>query len=194
MMQHLRTLLVMGLVAGCDAGWGKKKKEREGAAGVMDDLSEAEHMEQASVGAMGNARDYEMENMARHKAGELNTAELGLENMKQAMKDPSVMKEMADMMKDPENQRKLKEMMADPAFQAQAKAAAEKLKASGGMPDMQTMQKMMNDPAVMEKARAMAEAMGMAGGGMGGAGGMGGMDELSRLRAENDALKARAGL
>ena len=47
-MQHLRMLFVMVLLAGCDAAWGKKKKEREGAAGVMDDLSEAEHMERCA--------------------------------------------------------------------------------------------------------------------------------------------------
>eukprot|EP00966_Prymnesium_polylepis_P149538 3454773-Prymnesium_polylepis.1 len=61
--------------------------------------------------------------MARHKAGELNTAELGLANMQQAMRDPSVMAEVAQMMKDPSNQKALKQMMADPAFKAQAQRA-----------------------------------------------------------------------
>ena len=71
----------------------------------------------------------------RHKTGELNTAELGFENMKAAMQDPSVMAETMKLMQDPEAQRKVKEMMADPAFQAQAQQAMQAMqKAGGGAP------------------------------------------------------------
>jgi hypothetical protein len=119
----LRALLVLALAAGADAAWGKKKKENEGAAGVLDDLDEAQHMQQANVDAMGaaaaaGAREYELENIARHQAGELNTAELGFENMKHAMNDPSALAEMAQMMRDPESMRAVKEMMADPTCAA----------------------------------------------------------------------------
>ena len=79
--------------------WGKRKKENQGAEGVLNDLDEAEHMQQAKMDAMGaatGARDYELENIARHKNGELNTAELGFENMKHAMNDPSALAGVLD--------------------------------------------------------------------------------------------------
>lgn len=184
----LRALLVSALIVSADAQFGRKKKEKGGAAALRDELDAEENLRaemnaQGGVGAPGGARDYELENMARHKAGELNAAELGFENMKHAMRDPSAMAEMAQMMQDPENQRQLKEMMSDPSFQAQAKRVAEQMKASGGMPDIA---KMMKDPAVMAKAKAMAEMMGA--GGMGGAGGAEAA-EIARLRAENAALR-----
>ena len=98
-----RSLLVACLVVGAHS-FGKKNKGKEGIAGLRDEL-EAEDaasmkMEQE---AMGGAREYEVENMARHRAGELNTAELGMNNLKNAMNDPSAMAEMAQMMKDPDN-------------------------------------------------------------------------------------------
>lgn len=138
-------------------------------------------------GASGvpGARDYELENLARHKAGELNTAELGLENMKQAIHDPAAMAELAQMMKDPESRSAIKEMMADPTFQAQARRVVEQMKASGGIPDIA---KLMQDPKVMAKAQAMAAAM------YGGGAGTGSEDvaaEIARLRAENAALRGR---
>jgi len=79
-------------------------------------------------GAAGHqqARDWELDNIERHKEGAMNTAELGMANMKAAMKDPSVMAEVAQMMKDPENMAQLKKMMSDPSFQAQAKRVAER--------------------------------------------------------------------
>ena len=48
-------------------------------------------------------------------------------NLKNAMRDPSVMGEVAQMMKDPENMAALKKMMADPNFQAQAKRMQEQV-------------------------------------------------------------------
>ena len=72
--------------------------------------------------AAHQARDWELENIERHKEGTMNAAELGMANLKNAMKDPSVMGEMAQMMKDPENMAALKKMMSDPSFQQQASA------------------------------------------------------------------------
>jgi len=198
----LRHVAVVALLLGNAEAFGKKRKE--GAAALRDELdAEADNMKVQQDAMGGSARDYEMENMARHQAGELNTAELGFENMKHAMKDPSAMAEVAELMKDPDNVRQVQKMMADPAFQAQAK------KMMQNMPDMSKMmqdpamqaklQQAMQDPATMAKAQAMAQAMygsqgGAAAGGIGGMGGMGGMGgdaaaELARLRAENAALK-----
>jgi len=126
----------------------------------------------ANAADAGQARDWELENIQRHKDGEMNAAELGMANLKNAMKDPSVLGEVAQMMKDPENVAALKKMMADPAFQAQAKAMQQQMQASGEMPDFSQLQQMM-------------------GAGMGGGGGGGAAAELERLRRENEALKAQ---
>merc|ERR1719331_1965808 len=138
----LRSLAVFALVAGADA-FGKKKQDKDAAQMMREQLENEEQYQQETVNA-GNARDYELENMARHRAGELNTAELGMANMKNAMGDPTAMKEMAEMMQDPENVRAVQNMMADPTFQAQAK------KMMAQMPDMS---KMMQDPEMMAKVR-----------------------------------------
>ena len=71
----LRLILTLGLLAGADAGFGRKK-EKDGASRMEDELNaEAEQNREAPV---GNAREWEVENAARYKTGELNTAELGL--------------------------------------------------------------------------------------------------------------------
>jgi len=153
----------------------------------------------ASEYAGAGGHEYEMENLARHRAGELNDAELGMANLQKAVKDPSAMAEMAKMMQDPENQAALQKMMSDPSFQAQAKRVAAQMQASGAMPDAATVQKMMQDPNIRAKAQQMAQAMGMGGmGGMGGLGGSGGgaggaANEIERLRRENAALKQAMG-
>ena len=153
----LRLLLVVGLLATIEGGFGKKK-EKDGAARMQEDLdAEMDGGANAAAAAAGiGAREWELENVRRsqlltpshlrslmalrlaqamrHKTGELNTAELGFENMKAAMQDPSVMAETMKLMQDPEAQRKVKEMMADPAFQAQAQQAMQAMKAGGGAP------------------------------------------------------------
>jgi len=190
----MKLLVVAALAAGATAQFGRKKQD---AADLLRDELAAEETMRATQDAMaGGARDFELENMARHKAGELNTAELGLANMQQAMRDPSVMAEVAQMMKDPSNQKALKQMMADPAFKAQAQRAVDQMKAAGGLPDMAAMMQdpamiekakaMMSDPAMMAKAQQMAQAM-MGGGAAGGAGDV--QAEIARLRQENAALK-----
>jgi len=122
----------------------------------------------------GAARDWELENIQRHNDGDMNTAELGMANLKAAMKDPSVLGEVAQMMKDPENVAALKKMMADPNFQAQAKRMQEQMKSSGDLPDFSQLK---------QKIEA---SMGGGGGGGGGA-----AAELERLRRENAQLKAQ---
>lgn len=148
-----------------------------------------------SPSAQGSAREWELENIERHKAGEMNAAELGMANLKNAMKDPSVMGEVAQMMKDPENMAALKKMMADPSFQQQAKRVAAQMKASGDLPDFSSPEMQARMQSTMQKMQANGglEKM-MSQMGMGGAGGAADpAAELARLRAENANLKARMG-
>jgi len=204
--EMLRAVVLAALAYGASAQFGRKRQP-DAANALREELNQehvrAEH--DAFGGAAQGAREWEMDNIARHKAGELNQAELGMENMKHAMNDPSAMREMAQMMQDPDNQRKVKEMMQDPSFQAQARQAMEQMKASGGLPDMSNVmndpnmmakvQKMMENPEMMAKAKAMAQAM-YGGGGMAGSAAAGGGDgmaaEIARLRAENAALRQHA--
>jgi len=110
----VRAFLVLAMLAvGADAAWGKKDrkdKNTEGIAGVMEDFegeADAAASRNAAMAqdyAAAGARDYEIENLARHRAGEMNDAEMGMANLQNAMKDPSMMQDMAKMMQDPENQ------------------------------------------------------------------------------------------
>jgi len=141
----------------------------------------------AGSAATAQARDWEMENIEAHKGGTMNAAELGMANLKGAMKDPSVMAEVANMMKDPENMAALKKMMADPTFQRQAQAMAAKMKGDGTLPDFSSPQMQAKMQDVMQRMQngGMAGMMGGAGAGGDAA------SELARLRAENAQLKAR---
>lgn len=125
----------------------------------------------ASANAQASMAGYEMDNLARHRAGELNSAELGMANLKEAMKDPNALAQMAQVLKDPSAIAQLKQMMADPAFQQQAKRMVEQMQGDGSIADVQRMAQQM-----------MAGAGGAARGGAAEA-------ELARLRAENAALK-----
>mmetsp|Transcript_67515 Transcript_67515/g.119840 ORF Transcript_67515/g.119840 Transcript_67515/m.119840 type:complete len:288 (+) Transcript_67515:108-971(+) len=79
-------------------------------------MEDPEFQEQAQKYA---AREWELENMAKQQKGEMNLAEVGMANLKEAMADPAVISEMQEMMNDPEIQAQLKEMMADPEWQKQ---------------------------------------------------------------------------
>jgi len=76
-------------------------------------------------------RDWELENIARHRAGEINDAELGLSNLKHALQDPSFLSEVAEMLRQPEGRAQLVKLMAEPSFQQQAKVAAMEMESSG---------------------------------------------------------------
>ena len=54
------------------------------------------------------AREWEADNVARHRTGELNDAELGMANLKQAMGDPALMGSIREMMKDPNTMREVR--------------------------------------------------------------------------------------
>merc|ERR1719316_778504 len=87
--------------------------------------------------------DWELENAARHRAGELNDAELGMANLKKAARDPAMLKQAMDMFKDPNAMAEIKKLMQDPSFKAQAEAMVNKMKAEGGLPDLSKMAGMM---------------------------------------------------
>jgi hypothetical protein len=81
------------------------------------------------------AREWEVENAALYREGEMNHGELGVANLKMAMRDSSLMSEVAEWLRQPEGQGELIKMMADTNFQEQAKGAADKLKVDGALPN-----------------------------------------------------------
>jgi hypothetical protein len=85
-----------------------------------------------SSGKGDGARDWEFENSALYRAGAINDAELGMANLKQAMQDPSVLKEVARGLHHPEAHAELAKMLANPSFQQQMKDLIE---ANGVMAD-----------------------------------------------------------
>ena len=92
---------------------------------------ETEAMQQAT----GDAREWELENVARHKTGELNTAELGMANLKRAMSDPALLADVARGLRHAAGQAELIKLMANPSFQQQMKAL---LEANGALADFLT--------------------------------------------------------
>mmetsp|Transcript_110284 Transcript_110284/g.190799 ORF Transcript_110284/g.190799 Transcript_110284/m.190799 type:complete len:371 (-) Transcript_110284:11-1123(-) len=82
-----------------------------------------------------DARDWELENIASHKAGKLNDAELGLANLKHAMHDTSLMSQVAEELRGSEGRAKLVKLMANPKFQEQVETLGKQMKASGALVD-----------------------------------------------------------
>jgi hypothetical protein len=80
--------------------------------------------------------DWEWKNSARYRAGEMNEAELGAANLKEAMNDPSMLAEVAQWLRHKEGRHQLIKVVASPKFQAEAKDAAAKLKKDGVMPNL----------------------------------------------------------
>jgi hypothetical protein len=81
------------------------------------------------------ARTWELENSALRRARAINDAELGMVNLKRAMRDPSLLSEVARGLRDPEGQAELVKMLANPSFQQQMKAL---MRVSGAVPDFLT--------------------------------------------------------
>jgi len=71
------------------------------------------------------ARDWELQNSALHLADAINTAELGMANLKEAMNDQSLLSDVARELRQPEGRAELFKMMADPSFQEQMQALIE---------------------------------------------------------------------
>jgi len=83
-----------------------------------------------------DGRDWELEHLARYRAGEISDAELGMANFLNALNDPSVLLEAMKLMNDPEVRAgviqrlndpefvsELEEKWADPTLQEQARQA-----------------------------------------------------------------------
>merc|ERR1719321_1463438 len=93
----------------------------------------------AEVSAMLNSEyrvksgvhDWEWQNLAAFNHGQLNEAELGMANLKKAMGDQSLLKEVAEWLRHPDGRAQLIELMASQKFRAEAKAAAEQMKKEG---------------------------------------------------------------
>mmetsp|Transcript_97467 Transcript_97467/g.178666 ORF Transcript_97467/g.178666 Transcript_97467/m.178666 type:complete len:376 (+) Transcript_97467:89-1216(+) len=77
------------------------------------------------------ARDWELQNSARHRAGQINDAELGMANLQKAMNDKQLLSEVAQMLKEPENLAEMIKMMANPKFREQSNQVAQKMEGSG---------------------------------------------------------------
>jgi len=76
------------------------------------------------------ARDWELENIAHHRAGQINDAELGMSNLQRAINDKQLLSEVAKMLKEPENLAEMVKMMADPNFREQSKRVAAQMEGS----------------------------------------------------------------
>jgi len=95
----------------------------------------------ASVGhARDGARDWELANIASYRSGRLNDAELGLANLKHAMRDPSLMSEVVKELRDVEGRAELVKLMANPKFQEQVQNLGKEMKASGALVDFLKME------------------------------------------------------
>jgi hypothetical protein len=90
----------------------------------------------ANANAEFGVHGWEWENVGRYRAGDLNDAELGMANLKQAINEPALMSEVAQWLRHPEGRSQLIKLIVDPKFQRDAKNAAEQLKKDGAMPNL----------------------------------------------------------
>jgi hypothetical protein len=81
------------------------------------------------------ARAWELQNSVLRRSRAINDAELGMANLKQAMRDPSLLADVSRMLRHPEGQVELAKMLASPSFQQQMKALIE---ANGAVADFLT--------------------------------------------------------
>jgi hypothetical protein len=90
-----------------------------------------------SIGQEIGARAWELENSDLQRAGVINDAELGMENLKEAMRDPSLLSDVARGLRHPEGQVELVKMLANPNFQQQMKNLIE---TNGALADFLTLE------------------------------------------------------
>jgi len=81
------------------------------------------------------ARDWELEHVRLHRAGEMNDAELGMANLRKTMHDPALLRDVVQELRGKEGLTRLAKMIADPQFQEQAKDVVKQVKSSGGLPE-----------------------------------------------------------
>jgi hypothetical protein len=87
------------------------------------------------AGSDDAVQDWEITNVAQYRAGELNEAELGMANLKMAIRNPSLLTEIGQWLRHPDGRAQLIKMMANPQFQEEAKEVVEKLKVDGVLPN-----------------------------------------------------------
>jgi hypothetical protein len=92
------------------------------------------------IESASGVQDWELANLASHRAGALNEAELGLTNLKMAMRNPSMLEEVAQWLQRPEGQTQVLKMLADVRFQNEARVVATKLKKDGALPNFLTLE------------------------------------------------------
>jgi len=109
-------------------------------------------------------RDWELQNVAQWRARELNDAELGMSNLKNAMRDSSLLAQVAQELRQPEGRAELVKMMADPNFQEEAKQLAAQMEADGALPDFLRLEyyagaQQTSKAKVSEPSKALAELL-----------------------------------
>jgi hypothetical protein len=102
--------------------------------------------------------DWELDNIAQYRAGELNDAELGLANIQNALSDRAYLQEVAEWLRQPDGMARLIKMVANPEFQEQAKEAAELLKMDGEMPSFLRLEEYASRP-LKDEEHSVAEAI-----------------------------------
>jgi len=75
-----------------------------------------------SIGEENGPRDWEIENTLLHVTQDINDAELGMANLKHALRDPSLLADVARGLRHPEGRAELVKMLANPNFQQQMEA------------------------------------------------------------------------
>jgi len=104
--------------------------------------------------------DWELENNAKFRAGELNEAELGVANLKMAMRSPELLSEVAQWLRQPEGQMQLIKMMANPKFSDDAKVVADSIKNKDGkFPNFLNIEYYADLPILNDKDKATANAI-----------------------------------
>jgi hypothetical protein len=90
-----------------------------------------QYVEEAGV------RSWELENIALHRQGVIDTAELGMANLKHAMHDTALLADVARGLRHAEGQAELTKLMANPSFQQQMKGLID---ANGAMASFLTLE------------------------------------------------------
>jgi hypothetical protein len=149
----------------------------------LSSTSEARRVQSKEQG--NGARDWEFENSAFQRAGAINDAELGMANLKQAMRDPSMLADIAQALRHPEGRAELIKMLANPSFQKQMKALIE---ANGVVADFLTLEFYAQEPKMDNALAGLLLALSPASARKASARGNMRMDALSDLKGQAMAL------
>jgi hypothetical protein len=122
-------------------------------------LGEARRVKQfGSPDVDESVREWELENVARHRTGELNNAELGVANLEEALSDPALLKEVAEWLRQPDGRSRLIQMFVNSQFREEARVAAEQLKKDGVLPNFLRLEYYANQMSDASKGAQVSEA------------------------------------